>query len=150
MAVMGKNKRKKRTERLSVPDRKSKTTNNKVKQAGKWIIIHIYNILYLVMLSVLWVYIIINWEICISMQFFSRFDGNNILFLVGILLVILPFYELEGKGTRLRRTGTKAMEEDYRAADSRFLEDKIKNQIKNQMNKENLQQETKSFGGEKK
>ncbi|MBD5532980.1 MAG: hypothetical protein HDQ98_12435 [Lachnospiraceae bacterium] len=147
---MGKNKRKKRTERLSVPDRKSKTTNNKVKQAGKWIIIHIYNILYLVMLSVLWVYIIINWEICISMQFFSRFDGNNILFLVGILLVILPFYELEGKGTRLRRTGTKAMEEDYRAADSRFLEDKIKNQIKNQMNKENLQQETKSFGGEKK
>lgn len=143
---MGKNKRKKHTERLSVPDRKSKTTNNIARRVVKWIIIHIYNILYLAMLSVLWGYIIINWEICISMQFFSRFDGNNILFLVGILLVILPFYELEGKGTRLRRTGTKAMEEDYRDADTRFLEDKIKNQ----MDKQNLQEETKSLGGERK
>lgn len=146
MTVMGKNKRKKHTERLSVPDRKSKTMNNIARRVRKWILIHIYNILYLALLSVLWGYIIINWEICISMQFFSRFDGNNILFLVGILLVILPFYELEGKGTRLRRTGTKAMEEDYRDADTRFLEDKIKNQ----MDKQNLQEETKSLGGERK
>ena len=50
---------------------------------------YLYNILYIALLAVLWRYIILNWEKCISMQFFSQFDGNNILFLVGIALVTL-------------------------------------------------------------
>ena len=29
------------------------------------------------------------------MQFFSQFDGNNILFLVGLALIILPFCKLK-------------------------------------------------------
>ena len=47
------------------------------------------------MLVVIWTYVICNWEECISMQFFSQFDGNNILFLTGLALVILPFYKLK-------------------------------------------------------
>lgn len=72
-----------------------------------WLDRHINTIIYLAVLIVLWGYIGLNWEKCISMQFFSQFDGNNILFLVGIILVVLPLYDIEGKGFKLHRRGTK-------------------------------------------
>ena len=43
---------------------------------------------YAVLIALTW-YVLSNWETCISMQFFSRFDGNNILFLVWIILIVL-------------------------------------------------------------
>lgn len=49
---------------------------------------------YAVLITLTW-YVLSNWETCISMQFFSRFDGNNILFLVWIILIILVIYNIK-------------------------------------------------------
>lgn len=98
----------------------------KIKRIGQQ---YIYQILYIIMVGALWLYIILNWEKCISMQFFSHFDGNNILFLVGILLVVLPFYEVEGKGFKVRRIGVKALAQDLQNRESEFERNKIENNI---------------------
>ena len=90
---------------------------------------YLYNILYIALLAVLWRYIILNWEKCISMQFFSQFDGNNILFLVGIALVILPFYDIEGKGVKLHRRGTKATMEQLQELDLSYELEKRKESL---------------------
>ena len=58
-------------------------------------------VLYLIILTCLTIYVIINWSECISMQFFSSFDGDNILFLVWIILIILVFYDVEAKDTKI-------------------------------------------------
>lgn len=105
----------------------------KAKQIGKqifnWLKRYFYQILYIIMLGVLWRYIVLNWERCVSMQFFSRFDGNNILFLVGILLAVLPFYEVEGKGFKIRRVGMKELENDLNKAESEYQKSQIQNII---------------------
>lgn len=88
---------------------------------------YIYQILYAIMLGVLWTYIVLNWEKCVSMKFFSQFDGNNILFLVGILLTVLPFYEVEGKGIKIRRVGAKELERDLEKEESDFQKNVIQN-----------------------
>lgn len=88
---------------------------------------YIYQILYAIMLGVLWTYIVLNWEKCVSMKFFSQFDGNNILFLVGILLTVLPFYEVEGKDIKIRRVGAKELERDLEKEESDFQKNVIQN-----------------------
>lgn len=75
---------------------------------------YFYDIFHVVIFVALTLYVIINWNSCISMQFFSRFDGNNILFLVWIVLILLIIYEVEGKGIRLRK---HKQEEDKEAID---------------------------------
>lgn len=85
--------------------------------------LHYYrNILYVVIVLILWTYLIYNWEKCISMQIFSQFDGNNILFLVGLALVILPFYKFkfEGKGVKIQAEMRKEMQDDFQNADSDY------------------------------
>lgn len=69
-----------------------------IKHFFTFIRVHIYQILYLIVLAILWVYICNNWDKCVSMKFFEQFDGNNILFLVGIAMVIAFFYDVEAKG----------------------------------------------------
>lgn len=105
----------------------------KIKHRGKQIYTclrpYLYQILYSIMLGANWIYIVLNWEKCISMQLFSRFDGNNILFLVGILLLILPFYEVEGKGFKIRRVGMKKFENDLNKAESEYQKNHIQNII---------------------
>ena len=77
-----------------------------------WAILNIYTILYIVLIIALTKYIFCNWEKCISMQFFSQFDGNNILFLVWILLFVLPFYDVEIKEAKFhKRNMEKAKEQ---------------------------------------
>lgn len=48
--------------------------------------------------SILTIYVLSNWEKCISMQFFSSFDGNNILFIIWILMIIFTIYDIKIKG----------------------------------------------------
>lgn len=75
-------------------------TFHKIKD---WLVNHIYTTLYGILMIFLSVYIIKNWSICISMQFFSHFDGNNILFLIWIALIFLFFYDVEAKGFKFQR-----------------------------------------------
>ena len=105
----------------------------KIKYRGKRIYNclrpYLYQILYFIMMGANWIYIVLNWEKCVSMQFFSQFDGNNILFLVGISLVILPFYEVEGKGFKIHRVGTKKLENDLNKVESEYQKSQIQNII---------------------
>lgn len=70
---------------------------------AKWLLKHIYTIIHILVLAALSWYILSNWESCISMQFFSDFDGNNILFLAWIVLIFLLVYEVEGKGIKVAK-----------------------------------------------
>ena len=72
---------------------------------------YLHNILYIALLAVVWRY------------------GNNILFLVGIALVILPFYDIEGKGVKLHRRGTKATMEQLQELDLSYELEKRKENL---------------------
>lgn len=75
------------------------------KRVINWIKFHIYEMFYAIILIVLSKYILINWNKCIAMKFFEKFDGNNILFLVWIVLIISLLYDVEAKGWKFRRKG---------------------------------------------
>lgn len=93
---------------------------------------HIYTILYGIMLIILWTYLVCNWEQCVSMQFFSQFDGNNILFIVGLVVTILPFYDIETKDIKLRKKSNKSMEDKYQSFNSKFKLEQL--QFENRIN----------------
>lgn len=114
--------------------REKTITENQNRMPSKvlcWFGKHINTITYLAVLIVLWAYIGLNWEKCISMQFFSQFDGNNILFLVGIILVVLPLYDIEGKGFKLHRRGTRAAMEQLQEIDYKHQLDERKTENEN-------------------
>ena len=77
------------------------------KKLWKWLLKQRSIIFHWIILIVLTVYIIRNWDSCVSMQFFSNFDGNNILFLVWIILIFLMLYDIEAKGVKLRKRALK-------------------------------------------
>ena len=70
----------------------------------KWFLKYQNTLIYVIVLGILTTYVVRNWEICVSMQFFDDFDGNNILFLVWILLIFLILYNIEGSWIKFRRT----------------------------------------------
>lgn len=141
---MSKTKKVKNTKKSLEQKRELKNENSKRKGFLNWFITYLTTILYVFILAILWTYIILNWEKCISMQFFSKFDGNNILFLVGILLTMLPFYEIEGKGIKLHRINLKSMGEELKGAESKYQE----KSIEIQMDKLQSQAEGKALGGD--
>ena len=51
--------------------------------------------------SILTIYVLSNWEKCISMEFFKSFNGNNILFIVWILMIIVNIYDIEINGFKM-------------------------------------------------
>lgn len=73
------------------------------KKTWKQILRNRNSIFHWMVLIVLTVYIIKNWDLCISMQFFSEFNGNNILFFVWIVLLFLMLYDVEAKGVKLKK-----------------------------------------------
>ena len=104
------------------PPIQQKPKTSFVKRIAKGISRYYRNIVYIIIVLILWGYLIYNWEKCISMQLFSQFDGNNILFLVGIALIILPFFrfEIEGKGIKVQAEMRKEMQADFQNADSDY------------------------------
>lgn len=85
------------------------------KKAGRLLGRYFYDLFHVATFLTLTLYVIKNWGLCVSMQFFSRFDGNNILFLVWIILILLIIYEVEGKGIKLRK---RKQEKDQEAMDN--------------------------------
>ena len=77
------------------------------KKLWKWLLKQRSIIFHWIILIVLTVYIIRNWDSCISMQFFSNFNGNNILFFVWIILIFLMLYDVEAKGVKLKKRELK-------------------------------------------
>ena len=77
------------------------------KKLWKWLLKQRSIIFHWIILIVLTVYIIRNWDSCISMQFFSNFNGDNILFFVWIILIFLMLYDVEAKGVKLKKRELK-------------------------------------------
>lgn len=111
-----------------------------------WIGVQIYTILYVVLLGILTRYVVCNWDKCISMQFFSQFDGNNILFLVWLALIILFFYDVEGKELKVHRKGLDVAQKKIQKADSEYKQAVITDK----MNVLKSQSPKKSKSGDKK
>lgn len=101
--------------------------NNIFKRFINWIKLRIYEIIYILLLVILSSYILINWEICVSMTFFEQFDGNNILFLIWIVLLILPFYDVEAKGWKFRKKGIEDTRKLLQNAESNFMQERFNN-----------------------
>lgn len=100
---------------------------NVIKQFTNWVKLRIYEILYILLLFILSGYIVINWEKCIAMKFFEQFDGNNILFLIWLVLLILPFYDVEAKGWKFRRKGIEDTRKQFEIAENTFRQNRINN-----------------------
>ena len=90
-----------------------------------------YGIFHFIVLLCLTCYILLNWEKCISMQFFSQFDGNNILLLVWIILIFLIIYEVEGKGIKIAEHKKEEVQQDLSDANLKYKVDTMLEQIKN-------------------
>lgn len=103
---------------------------NKIIQFWRWFELRSYTILYIIMLCLIWRYVLRHWDQCISMQFFTKFDGNNILFILGLLLMILPFYDVEAKEFKLHRRTAGKIENKFQSADSTYQQDMISHQIR--------------------
>jgi len=111
---------------------------NILKRFMYWIKLHIYEILYIILVIVLSGYIFLNWKICVEMTFFEQFDGNNILFLIWIAMLILPFYDVEAKGWKFRKKGVDDMRKQFEQAESDFKQSQINN-IRDGMQVQNSQ-----------
>lgn len=59
-------------------------------------------------------YVIKNWDTCISMQFFSDFNGNNILFLCWILMIFLKIFKIKVRDVEVF---TRNLQDEYLQAD---------------------------------
>lgn len=62
-----------------------------------WYLRNLKNIFWII----LTIYVFLNWEKCISMEFFKNFNGNNILFIVWLLMIIFNIYDIEIKGFKI-------------------------------------------------
>lgn len=100
-----------------------KPTESKMQKFRSCIKRNKYEILYFILLAALTKYITCNWNTCISMQFFSHFDGNNILFLVWIALIILYFYDVEAKGFKFH--WKKSPEEELQESEATHIQEKM-------------------------
>lgn len=109
----------------------------------KNIIRYRHNIFYYIVEISLTVYVLLNWEKCIKMQFFSHFDGNNILFIVWIIIIFLAIYDVEAKGIKFQRHEVEQITQNFGSIEKDYTLKKIQNK-KKQLNL--LSQEVKNDG----
>lgn len=59
---------------------------------------------YVILLSISTPYVIRNFEEIVDFQFFTQFDGKNLIFVVWIVLLIIPLFDsFEGFGISIKR-----------------------------------------------
>ncbi|MGN0227052.1 MAG: hypothetical protein ACI4AI_03185 [Paludibacteraceae bacterium] len=59
---------------------------------------------YVILLCVSTPYVLYNFEEIVSFQFFSQFNGKNLIFVVWIVLLIIPLFDsFEGFGISIKR-----------------------------------------------
>ena len=58
----------------------------------------------MILLGISTPYIILNFEEIVQFQFFTEFNGKNLIFLVWIILLIIPLFDsFEGFGITIKR-----------------------------------------------
>lgn len=90
-----------------------------------------YSVFHVMVLLCLTCYVLLNWEKCISMQLFSQFDGNNILFLAWIILILLIIYEVEGQGIKIAKHKEEEVQQNLSDANLKYKLDTMYEQVKN-------------------
>lgn len=90
-----------------------------------------YSVFHVIVFLCLSCYVLLNWGECISMQFFSQFDGNNILFLVWIILILLIIYEVEGQGIKIAKHKKEEVQKNLNDANLKYKLDTMYEQVKN-------------------
>ena len=88
-----------------------------------------YAIFHFVAFVCLTIYVLANWGKCISMQFLTQFDGNNILFIVWIILSFLIIYEVEGKGVKIARHKQEEDQQNLNTTQLKYKIDAMQKQI---------------------
>ncbi|MBO5816453.1 MAG: hypothetical protein J6R26_00690 [Paludibacteraceae bacterium] len=59
----------------------------------------------MILLGISTPYVILNFEEIVQFQFFTEFNGKNLIFLVWIILLIVPLFDsFEGFGITIKRT----------------------------------------------
>lgn len=59
---------------------------------------------YVILLSISTTYVICNFEEIVDFQFFTQFNGKNLIFVVWIVLLIIPLFDsFEGFGISIKR-----------------------------------------------
>lgn len=116
---------------------KEKDTEKKCRILNKICYIR-YRLFHIIVFVCLTGYVVINWKECISMQFFSSFNGNNILFLVWILLIFLNIYRIKFNNVEVVSAITLAQE--YTAQSVKY-ENEQQEYMAQSMKYENEQQE---------
>lgn len=104
-----------------------------------------YGVFHAIILFCLTLYILLNWERCISMQFFSQFNGDNILFLVWIADILLFFYDVEIKAGKVNK---RNIEEANRQIKEKDYERQLEQREKD-VDRTLLQISIETNGGEK-
>lgn len=123
-------------------------TSTGVQKQKKWYIFKKIwstrnSIFHAIILICLTCYVISNWEKCISMQFFSQFNGNNILFLVWIIDILLFFYEVEIKEGKLHK---RKIEKSINQVQDKHTEQEIEQRVE-AIDKAILELSRKTSGG---
>ena len=67
-------------------------------------ILWIRKLWYVILLGISTPYVVCNFEEIVDFQFFEKFDGKNLIFLVWIVLLIIPLFDsFEGFGISIKR-----------------------------------------------
>ena len=98
--------------------------------------------------SILTIYVLRNWEKCISMEFFKSFNGNNILFIVWILMIIFTIYDIEIKGFKMseRKQKIDIANSQYEINNIKVILDNFQNEIDDA--KQKVKESSKNSNGE--
>ncbi len=77
---------------------------NWIGNAIDFSILWIRKLWYLILLSISTPYVISNFDEIVEFQFFTEFNGKNLIFLVWIVLLVVPLFDsFEGFGISLKR-----------------------------------------------
>ena len=91
--------------------KKQKSSNNTFLSILRWMgnmldiaILWIRKLWYVILLCISTPYVVCNFEEIVDFQFFEKFNGKNLIFLVWIVLLIIPLFDsFEGFGISIKR-----------------------------------------------
>ena len=67
---------------------------------------------YVLVFLVTTIYVLLNFKVCIDLSFTEDFNGNNLIFLFWLVLIIFPMFEsFEGFGISIKKRKQKKTED---------------------------------------
>lgn len=92
----------------------------KIVWKARFVIFHIVTFIFLT------IYVVLDWKKCVSMQLFSEFNGNNILFVAWIALIFLNMYKVKIKDVEvIERKAEEKLQEDVQNVELNYQAQQI-------------------------